>query len=441
MKLWDKGYSLDQQAELFMTGDDPTLDLALIPYDCLGSIAHAKMLQKIGVLSEKELNDLHQGLQGIYLDPGFSIQQEEEDVHTAVENALGDIGKKLHTGRSRNDQVLLDMRLWMRDQILQVSQLVIEACTALVAFAHKYHKVPIPGRTHFQRAMPSSAGLWAGAFLESLLDDLEQLQSAFHLINQCPLGSAASYGVNLPIDRQFVSDLLGFRIVQNNVLYANNSRGKFEGAVLHCLVQIMSSLAKASTDIILFSAPEFAYFSLPEKLCPGSSMMPQKRNPCPLELIRAKSAYLQSNMLHVLETVRALPSGYNRDFQETKRPVMDGIKTTLGSLNVFKLIIEGLGINEKACLEAFSSELFATDAALNLSASGVPFREAYRQIASTLSEVDMEDPTENILKKKHLGATGCLGLNLSESRIQVIQGWIDSEINKWSRLKQNLLQT
>jgi argininosuccinate lyase len=146
-------------------------------------------------------------------------------------------------------------------------------------------------------------------------------------------------------------------------------------------------------------------------------------------------------MLHVLETVRALPSGYNRDFQETKRPVMDGIKTTLGSLNVFKLIIEGLGINEKACLEAFSSELFATDAALNLAASGVPFREAYRQIASTLSQVDMEDPIENILKKKHLGATGCLGLNLSESRIQVIQGWIDSEINKWSRLKQNLLQT
>ena len=310
-KLWEKGYKLDPAVEQFMTGDDPELDRALLPYDCLGSIAHAFMLRKIGILTDEEYALLKEGLSEVYLladNHSFDIKAEDEDVHTAVENylteRLGNVGKKLHTARSRNDQVLLDIRLYAREKVLLIFEAVIKLCQVLHTFAHTYKDVPIPGRTHFQRAMPSSLGLWAGAFLESLLDDLQLLGEAYHLADQCPLGSAASYGVSLPIDRQLVSDLLGFRTLQNNVLYANNSRGKFEAVILHALSQIMSDLSKLAVDMIIFSAPEFGYLQLPETLCPGSSLMPQKRNPCPLELIRAKTSTVTGNLFQILEIIK-----------------------------------------------------------------------------------------------------------------------------------------
>ncbi len=424
MKLWDKGYQLDELVEAFMTGDDPTLDQALIPYDCVGSIAHAKMLHKIGVLSADECQRLENALNAIIAlaDQGqFIIKAEDEDVHTAVENALvqalGDLGKKLHAARSRNDQVLLDLRLFSRDWITKVIEETLNVAEVLCNFSSTYHDVPIPGRTHFQRAMPSSMGLWAGAFAESLLDDVELLRSAYWLVNQCPLGSAASYGVSLPIDRQYTADLMGFRAVQNNVLYANNSRGKFESVVLHALAQVMNDLSKIATDIIIFAAPEFGYLVLPEKFCPGSSLMPQKRNPCPLELIRAKSATVQGMLIQVLEIVRGLPSGYNRDFQETKRPLMQGFETTWQSLKVFAQVFSGLQVQRERCIQAFSSELFATDKVLDLVKQGIPFRDAYKQVGLNLEDVEMEDPVANILAKKHLGATGNLGIDLSQKRI------------------------
>lgn len=439
MKLWEKGYKLDQLVETFMTGDDPLLDQALISYDCLGSMAHAKMLKKIGILTPHECHKLVQELHHIIhlaVEGKFTIQPEDEDVHTAVENAListlGDVGKKLHTARSRNDQVLLDMRLYMKNQILEISQEVLNCSHALCKFAEVHHAVPMPGRTHFQRAMPSSVGLWAGAFAESLLDDLQLLKGAFELINQSPLGSAASYGVSLPIDRLYCADLLGFKHVQNNVLYANNSRGKFEAAVLHALVQIMNDLSKVATDIIIFSAPEFGYFILPEKFCPGSSLMPQKRNPCPLELIRAKSATLQGLLFQTLEIVRTLPSGYNRDFQETKRPIIHGFDTTRLTLKVFFQIFSELEVNQKNCIDAFSSELFATDQVLKLTREGMPFRDAYKQIAKSPDSVSETDPVANILSKKHLGATGNLGIPLSYSKLEAHQQWVDAEIKKWN---------
>ena len=433
MKLWEKGYQLDQLVEKFMTGDDPLLDLALIPYDCMGSIAHAKMLAKIGILTSEECEMLVQELSLIIQmaeEGKFSIQPEDEDVHTAVENAivkkLGDVGKKLHTARSRNDQVLLDMRLYMKAQLLKIGQEVLNVCQVLNQFAEAYCGIPIPGRTHFQRAMPSSLGLWAGSFAESLLDDMQLLQGAYELINQCPLGSAASYGVSLPIDRQYCSDLLGFQSVQNNVLYANNSRGKFEAAVLHVLVQIMNDLSKAATDIIIFSTPEFGYFTLPEKFCPGSSLMPQKRNPCPLELIRAKSASVQSMMFQTLEIVRALPSGYNRDFQETKRPIMQGFDIASQSLQVFALVFSELDVNEKNCINSFTPELFATDQVLKLAQAGIPFRDAYKQVAKDPNHVTEIDPVENILSKIHLGATGNLGIETCFNRVNQFQNWIEN---------------
>ncbi len=441
MKLWEKGYKLDQLVEIFMTGDDPLLDHALIPYDCVGSMAHAKMLHKIGIITFEECNQLVQGLSHIIQltnEGKFVIQPEDEDVHTAIENALvaklGDIGKKLHTARSRNDQILLDMRLYMKNQIREIAQEVLNTCDVLCKFADSHEAVPIPGRTHFQRAMPSSVGLWAGAFAESLLDDIQLLEGAYKLIDQCPLGSAASYGVSIPIDRQYCAELLGFQTVQNNVLYANNSRGKFEAALLHVLVQIMNDLSKVATDIIIFSAPEFGYFVLPEKFCPGSSLMPQKRNPCPLELIRAKSATLQGQLFQTLEIVRALPSGYNRDFQETKRPIMHGLETTCLSLKVFTQIFSELQVDRKTCIAAFTPELFATDQVLKLTSAGVPFREAYKQVAKDPNSVSETDPVANILSKKHQGATGNLGISISYSKLIAFQKWVNIETTKWKDL-------
>lgn len=447
MKLWEKGYKLDQLVETFMTGDDPLLDHALISYDCVGSIAHAKMLEKIGILTFEESCQLAKELIHIIqlADEGkFIIKPEDEDVHTAVENALiaklGDIGKKLHTARSRNDQVLLDMRLYMKNQIRQIIQEVLNACDILCKFAESNQEVPMPGRTHFQRAMPSSMGLWAGAFAESLLDDIHLLEHAYELIDQCPLGSAASYGVSIPIDRQYCADLLGFKVVQNNVLYANNSRGKFEAAVLHVLVQIMNDLSKVATDIIIFSAPEFGYLLLPEKFCPGSSLMPQKRNPCPLELIRAKSATLQGLLFQTLEIVRALPSGYNRDFQETKRPIIHGLEITSLSLNVFSQIFSELQVNKKICIAAFTPELFATDQVLKLTSGGIPFRDAYKQVAKDPTNIAETDPVANIMSKKHQGATGNLGISIIYTKQNGYQKWLDVETKKWNDVLTTLLR-
>lgn len=445
MKLWEKGYKLDQLAETFMTGDDPVLDQALIPYDCMGSIAHAKMLAKIGILTTDECHQLVRELHALIRlseEGQFKIQTCDEDVHTAIENALttklGHIGKKIHTARSRNDQILLDLRLYSREWLLKTTHDVQGAIHVLLSFAEAYHAIPIPGRTHFQRAMPSSLGLWAGAFAESLLDDVELLKTAYFLVDQCPLGSAASYGVALDIDRQYVADLLGFEKVQNNVLYANNSRGKFEAVILNALVQIMNDLAKIATDVIIFSAPEFGYLSLPEKFCPGSSLMPQKRNPCPLELIRAKSATLQSYLFQVLEIVRALPSGYNRDFQETKRPLMQGFETTCLSLKVLCQIIPQLEVQQKKCTEAFTSELFATDQILKLVKEGAPFRDAYSEIAMNPEDVSMQNPIANILSKTHLGATGNLGLGVNRVRLREYQKWHDALQQKWQRVQAKL---
>lgn len=447
MKLWEKGYQVDQLVELFMTGDDPVLDQALVEYDCLGSIAHAKMLHTIGILTENECDQLTLQLIKIIREDekgAYSINPEDEDVHTAIENtlvnALGAVGKKLHTGRSRNDQVLVDMRLYSRDWIVTIADELIYACTVLCRFAQEYHAVPVPGRTHFQRAMPSSLGLWAGAFVESFLDDVELLKAAYWVVDQSPLGSAASYGVSLPIDRQLCADLLGFRAVQNNVLYVNNSRGKFEALVLNALVHVMNDLCKICVDLIIFSTPEFGYIELPENFCSGSSLMPQKRNPCPLELMRAKSAAVQGLLFQTLEIIRGLPSGYNRDFQETKRPLMNGFETTYLSLKVFAQIFSHLKVNQNRCLEAFSSELFATDKVLLLVQQGIPFRDAYREVAMNPSQVTLEDPVANILSKTHLGATGNLGIQENFARIEQCQAWTDQLKRRWKSLKDMLLR-
>lgn len=416
-KLWAKGYQLNQVVEDFMTGDDPLLDLRIARYDCIASIAHAKMLATINILTNHECDLLLAKLNEIIVlvDNGeFQIASNQEDIHTAIENYLvlhlGDIGKKIHTARSRNDQVLTALRLFCKHELGEVLNKLANTLEVLHSFADKYQNIPYVGRTHYQKAMPSSLGLWMGAFLESLLDDAQLIIGSYKLIDQSPLGSAASYGVALAIDRQFSSDLLGFAKVQNNVLYANNSRGKFESVIIHALAQVMLDLSKMASDIILFSAPEMGYLELPIQFCPGSSLMPNKKNPDPFELIRAKSAVLIANLMQTMEISRALPSGYNRDFQETKRPLFDSLDTVGQTLDVLTIIMAEVTVNPEKCLTAFSGEVFATDYALQLAAQGVPFRDAYQQIAGSLDTLANSDPLHNIQAKTHLGATGNLGL-------------------------------
>lgn len=427
-KLWAKGYQLNQVVEDFMTGDDPQLDLRIARYDCIASIAHAKMLSSIGILSALECEQLVTTLGEVLelVDNGqFTIENSQEDVHTAIENylvnALGDVGKKIHTARSRNDQVLTALRLYSKHELQTIMAKLIATMEVLHEFAVKYQNIPYVGRTHYQKAMPSSMGLWMGALLESLLDDATLVIDSYKLIDQSPLGSAASYGVSLPIDRQLCSDLLGFAKVQNNVLYANNSRGKFESVIIHALSQIMLDLSKLATDVILFSAPEMGYLNLPQEFCPGSSLMPNKKNPDPFELIRAKSATVMANLWLVMEISRALPSGYNRDLQETKRPLFDSLDTVGQTLEVVAIIMAQVSANEEKCLAGFSTEVFATDYALQLAVQGVPFRDAYGQVAANLQDSGLNDPVQNILAKTHLGATGNLGLDTIKNRIEELK--------------------
>jgi argininosuccinate lyase len=427
-KLWAKGYQLNQIVEDFMTGDDPLLDLRIARYDCIASIAHAKMLSSIGILSAVECEQLVTTLGEILelVDNGqFTIENSQEDIHTAIENylvnALGDIGKKIHTARSRNDQVLTALRLYSKHELRAIISKLIATMEVLHDFAVKYQNIPYVGRTHYQKAMPSSMGLWMGALLESLFDDATLVIDSYKLIDQSPLGSAASYGVSLPIDRQLCSDLLGFAKVQNNVLYANNSRGKFESVIIHGLSQIMLDLSKLATDVILFSAPEMAYLNLPQEFCPGSSLMPNKKNPDPFELIRAKSATVMANLWQVMEISRALPSGYNRDLQETKRPLFDSFDIVGQTLEVVAIIMVQVSANQEKCLAGFTPEVFATDYALQLAVQGVPFRDAYGQVAANLQDSGLNDPLQNILAKTHLGATGNLGLDTIKNRIEELK--------------------
>ncbi|MFH1398867.1 MAG: lyase family protein [Candidatus Woesearchaeota archaeon] len=282
-KLWFKGEDIGKEAESFLASD-LAADQKMVMYEVYASIAHAKMLYKIGILSNNELKQLTNCLKGILnLDNQnkFNITREDEDVHTKVENHLtkkiGAAGKKIHTYRSRNDQVLVNQRLYNKEKLIETQLALLKLCTTILEFSKKYEYIPMPGYTHLQKAMLSSVGLWGSAFIESLLDDLTLLETAFCLNNQCPLGSAAGYGVPANTDRQFTSELLGFSKVQNNSLYCQNSRGKIESVILSALSQVMLDLGKMATDLILFSTPEFGYFQMSDKVTTGSSIMPQKR--------------------------------------------------------------------------------------------------------------------------------------------------------------------
>lgn len=415
----------------FTVGKDPVLDMELALWDCIGSSAHVTMLSKMKVdppvFTPQERNKVVKGLLSVMdeIRAGkFSITKADQDVHLAVERrltaALGDLGRKVHTGRSRNDQVAVDIRLHMRDQLLGLIEETATLSRSLIKLGRKNVKVPMVGRTHLQPAMPSSVGLWATAWAESLLDDLFMVDAAYRLNDRCPLGSAASYGVPLPIDRKLTARLLGFEQPHHNVLHAANARGKIESVVLAACSQIMLTLSRLAEDLILFSMPEFGYFVLPPELCTGSSIMPQKYNPDVLELIRAKAAVVMGCGSTASTILKAMPGGYNRDLQDTKELYMEGMRVTRGSLRIMTLMADSLTVQPKKLRDAFGSGVFATDRALELVAGGMPFRDAYQHVRSHLDELERADPDKALATKTHLGAPAGLDFDAYRTRIKEI---------------------
>lgn len=388
MKLWEKNYSLHKQIEDFTVGEDFILDQKLVKYDCIASMAHAKMLGKIGILKKAEVQKLVRELNKmIELDANgkFEILKEQEDCHTAIENhltkKLGDLGKKIHTARSRNDQVLTALRLYYKDQLKDCKKLVENLKQSISEFLKKFREIKLPGYTHTRKAMPSSIALWGNSFLESMTDNLKCIDLALELVDQSPLGTGAGYGLPLDIDRSFTAELLGFKRIQENPIYVQNSRGKFEATLLYALSQIMLDLNKIASDLILFSLPEIGYFELPKEFCTGSSIMPQKQNPDVLELLRAKYHVVVSNEFQVKNIIGNLLSGYNRDLQLTKKPTMQGLEITKQSLTIMSLIFKNLKVNQDRCNKALTEEIYATEEVYKLVQQGIPFREAYKTIS------------------------------------------------------------
>jgi len=391
MKLWQKGGGLDRRIEEFTVGNDPELDLELVEFDCLASIAHAKMLKSVGILSAGEARSLENELRNIitlHRKKKFRIRIEDEDCHTAIENhltrKLGAAGKKIHAGRSRNDQVLTAIRLYSRSQVDQVKDCLRSLIKTLSRMSRKYRDAPVPGYTHSRKAMPYTVGKYFAAFAEAFKDDLRLLEFVSRLCDQNPLGSAAGYGTTLELDRDLTTRMLGFHKMQENELYAQNSRGKFESMILAALSQLMLDIQRLAHDLILLSMDEFGFFRLPDEFCTGSSIMPQKKNPDVLELVRANFAVVHSGYLQVIEILKGLPSGYHRDLQLTKEPLIRGFRKTRETVEIMSLILEHLEVDEDKCRKACTEDISAADRALEMVKKGAAFRDAYRAIARKL---------------------------------------------------------
>lgn len=430
--------TIDSSVLDFTAGSDLQLDLALVQADCIGTAAHVTMLSKMpvrpAVISAAERKAVIRELGAILQRAAagqFSISLDDQDVHLAVERILtaklGDLGKKVHTGRSRNDQVAVDLRLFAREELMALVGEVLDLAGALIEFAQRHVAVPMVGRTHMQPAMPSSVGLWSSAHAESLLDDVAVLMAVYEVNDQCPLGSAASYGVPLPIDRALTASLLGFSRPVHNVLYANNARGKMEALILQALTQVMFSLSRLAQDLMLFTMPEFGYFTLPAEYGTGSSIMPQKNNPDVVELVRARVARVMACEMAVMDVARGLPSGYNRDLQETKGPFMEGLATTRACVRSMAQMVSRMRINEAALVKGFSPGVFATDRALELVSQGMPFRDAYHHVKANLDELGTLDAREAVVRKAHLGAPSGLDFAWYAERLQAGREWRKGE--------------
>ncbi|MGH8312775.1 MAG: argininosuccinate lyase [Gammaproteobacteria bacterium] len=429
-QLWAKGLPLDEAIHRFTVGDDPVLDQRLMPFDALGSAAHAHMLAHAALMSPEDATALVTQLAAIAAQARrgeIRIRPEQEDCHTAIEavltQALGDAGKRLHLGRSRNDQVALALRLYMRDALLNIAAQAVELATALVSFARAHAGEVMPGYTHLRRAMPSTFGLWAAAFAAGLVEELQAMQAVYARLDRCPLGAAAGFGVPLPLDREYTAKLLGFADVQISPVDVMNSRGRHELALVNALASIGLVMEKFLWDVALYSMPEFGFLDLPDAFTTGSSIMPQKRNPDVVELARARCRELRGYALTVQELAGGLPSSYHRDLQLLKKPLFAALDTAQDWLDVLIRLVPALRVNAERAAVACTDELYATHAAYKLVQGGVPFRDAYKRVAQQIQHATFK-PDHEALTATHLGSTGNLGLETIEAEVNESQQWV-----------------
>lgn len=413
MKLWEKNVSVNDKIERFTVGKDRELDMFLAEHDVLGSMAHVIMLNKIQLIADDELPLLLRELRGIYkriADGSFIIDEGIEDVHSQVEHlltqTLGDLGKKIHSGRSRNDQVLVDLKLYTRAQIELVATKVKELFELLQELSNKHKDVLLPGYTHLQVAMPSSFGLWFGAYAESLADDLQLLLGVWHIVNRNPLGSAAGYGSSFPLKRQLTTDLLGFETMNYNVVYAQMGRGKLEKTVGFALAGIAATLSRLAMDACLYSSQNFGFIKLPDAFTTGSSIMPHKKNPDVFELVRAKCNLVQTMPFSVNAINTNLPSGYFRDMQITKEVFMPAFEELINCIDITTLTLKEISINPSIISDGKYGFLFSVEEVNKLVMSGMPFRDAYKKVGLDIEAGNYKPDTA--VNHTHEGSIGNL---------------------------------
>lgn len=422
-KLWEKGIKTDQFIEEFTVGKDRELDLELAKHDVRGTIAHITMLESVGLLEKSELEILIKELkiiqEQVIAKGKFKIEDGVEDVHSQIElmvtKKLGDVGKKIHSGRSRNDQVLVDIRLFLREQLEEIRSLTNDLFSALIHQAEKYNDVLMPGYTHTQAAMPSSFGLWFSAYAESLVDDVEIMNGAYKVVNRNPLGSAAGYGSSFPLNRQMTSDLLGFESMVYNSVYAQMGRGKTEQVVASALANLASTLNKLAADVCLYNSQNFQFLKLPDELTTGSSIMPHKKNPDVFELLRAKTNVLMALPNQILMTLSNLTSGYHRDFQLLKELLFPAIKEVKSCLRIASYSVSKIEPVKDILDDPKYKLIFSVEVVNELVVKGIPFREAYQQVAKQIEDGSFEPPKE--LKHTHEGSIGNLMLDEIKERM------------------------
>jgi argininosuccinate lyase len=422
MKLWEKNIQVNKDIERFTVGRDTEMDVYLSKYDVLGSMAHIIMLESIGLLTKDELKQLYAELKNIYrliLDGQFVIEDGIEDVHSQVEllltRRLGDVGKKIHSGRSRNDQVLLDLKLYTREQIHVILQSVSELTDILLEQSERYKNVLMPGYTHLQIAMPSSFGLWFGAYAESLVDDLQLLLAAYKICNRNPLGSAAGYGSSFPLNRQATTDLLGFDSLDYNVVYAQMGRGKMEKTVSFAIAGIAATLSKLAYDACLFNSQNFGFIKLPDEYTTGSSIMPHKKNPDVFELTRAKCNKLQGLPFEITLIINNLPSGYFRDLQIIKELFLPAFDELNDCITMVGRMMNAIRVNENILNDDKYLHIFSVEEVNRLTLQGMPFRDAYRQVGLNVEKGTFTP--DKTVSHTHEGSIG----NLCNERIQLLK--------------------
>lgn len=413
MKLWQKNTTVDQAVDAFTVGQDRVLDMNLAPFDVLGSLAHTQMLHQIGLLTATELTAIQKELKVIYQEiiaGKFQIEDDVEDIHSQVEllltRRIGEAGKKIHAGRSRNDQVLVDLKLYFRHELESIVQQVKVVFDTFQQLSNQHKTVLMPGYTHLQVAMPSSFGLWFGAYAESLVDDLELLLAAWKVVNKNPLGSAAGYGSSFPLDRQLTTDLLGFQCMNYNVVYAQMGRGKSERIVAQAMSAIAATLSKWAMDCCLYMSQNYNFIAFPDHLTTGSSIMPHKKNPDVLELIRSRCNKIQALPNEIAWMTTNLPAGYHRDLQLLKENLFPAFTSLKECLEMTQLMLNHIQINPSILEDQKYDYLFSVEVVNALVLKGIPFREAYKQIGLAIEEGTYQ-PEKNVVHT-HQGSIGNL---------------------------------